>query len=65
VITTVTPGPTLTLIAVGIIWETTLVLFATKMTTATRKHESLAVWLNRIMDGVLVGLGLRLATEEI
>ncbi len=55
----------LTYIVVGIIWEMTLVLFATRITMTVRNNELLAVWLKRIMGGIFIGLGLRLAVEEI
>lgn len=54
-----------TYIVIGMIWEITLVSFATRITATIRNNASLAVWLKRGMGGIFIGLGLKLATDEI
>lgn len=52
-------------IVIGILWEMTLVLFATRITKTVRDNPIIAVWMKRVMGGVFIGLGLRLATEDV
>lgn len=42
-----------------------LVLLAARATTRLRKHGAIQTWLNRLLGGLFVALGLRLATEKL
>jgi len=50
---------------VGIATSVTYVFLAARMTGALRRNRSMSSWLTRGMGVLLVGLGLKLATEKV
>jgi len=54
----------LIVIAIALIWEAILVVFATLLTARLRANRAVSRWLNRVLGGVFVALGLRLALER-
>lgn len=54
----------LIVIAIALVWEAVLVLFATLLTARLRANKTVSRWLNRALGGVFVALGIRLALER-
>ncbi len=54
----------LIVIAIALVWEGILVLFATLLTARLRANQAVSRWLNRALGGVFVALGVRLAMER-
>lgn len=52
------------IIGVAALIEPPLVLLGERLTRRLRSHRSLAVWLDRALGAMLVGLGLRLAVTQ-
>lgn len=52
------------IIAVAALVEPALILVGDRATERLRRSRALRVWLDRVLGGVLVGLGLRLALSE-
>lgn len=51
-------------IAVAIMVEAVYVLGSSSLTTSLRRNPGIGRWLDRLLGGVLIGLGLRLAFQE-
>ncbi|WP_316978486.1 LysE family translocator [Shumkonia mesophila] len=54
----------LIVIAIALVWEGILVLFATLLSARLRANQAVSRWLNRTLGGVFVALGIRLALER-
>jgi len=54
----------LIVIAIALVWEILLVVFAHAVTRRLSGSRRLSRWLNRVLGGVFVGLGVRLALEK-
>jgi len=54
----------LVVIAIALMWEATIVVFAHGLTRKLRANPLVTRWLNRALGTVFVGLGLRLAVER-
>ncbi len=51
-------------IVVAVVVEAVYVLGSSKLTTSLRRNPVIGRWLDRLLGGVLIGLGLRLAIQE-
>jgi RhtB (resistance to homoserine/threonine) family protein len=54
----------LIVIAIALVWEATIVLFAHLLTRRLRANQAISRWVNRALGGVFVALGIRLALER-
>jgi threonine/homoserine/homoserine lactone efflux protein len=54
----------LLVVVAAVFWEAILVIGASRLTAALRRRPNVGKWLDRAFGGLMISLGLRLATEQ-